>query len=174
MSENQARACLRAPKALHRYATAGGVGAAMAAAAIALADFDSRAPRPTAAVRLASVESTLPPLPLSPALGTDATAGCYAGVPVCPSLFGANISGVAAPKTMPAAVVRAPFGGRALFGLFGPGGLLIGNGLNADPATCGTDCPGGNGGILGGAKRVGNLSVPEIAMPGRDLGESRG
>ena len=32
--------------------------------------------------------------------------------------------------------------------LVGPGGSLIGNGLDADPDTCDTNCDGGNGGLL--------------------------
>ena len=49
-------------------------------------------------------------------------------------IFGAGVAGTA-----------DAFGG---FNLIGPGGLLIGNGEDADPLTCGTSCDGGRGGLL--------------------------
>lgn len=62
--------------------------------------------------------------------------------------------------------------------IIGPGGWLIGNGLNADPNCTGSDCNGGNGGLLfgnGGAGanggRGGNAGLIGTGGRGGDGGE---
>ena len=60
-----------------------------------------------------------------------------------PDPFGSSVS-APTPNALAAALAsrnsRQP--------LVGPGGSIIGNGLDADPATCGTNCDGSNGGLL--------------------------
>lgn len=79
----------------------------------------------TGAVRLTSIE-----IPLAPPVG---------------GLFG---SGASTPT--PHKLAAAVQGSAGLRPLFGPGGLLIGNGLNAAADCTGAACNGGDGGLLWG------------------------
>ena len=96
------------------------------------------APAPTIpAIQLASTGSALP---LSPATDDELWWLGDGG-----SLFGS--SGFATP-TPTALAAASLFPG--LPPIIGPGGWLIGDGLDADPLTCTAPCDGGNGGLLWG------------------------
>ena len=73
--------------------------------------------------------------------GTAVAAPCAEGDLFC-EIFGgsADLLSAAAEGPQAALATWRPT-------LFGPGGMLIGNGIDADPATCGTNCAGGNAGL---------------------------
>jgi hypothetical protein len=94
-------------------------------------------------VQLTSFASLLAPPPLTPSTTTPWWLG--GGNDTGGGLFGASIA--------PNALIAEVGGGGAgfnIFNPFGPGGWLIGNGLDAQAGCVGAACPCGSGGILFG------------------------
>ena len=118
--------------AARQYVSAGVTAAAMVGTGVLLATAPG-APAPTTAeVKLASTEIPLGPL------------DCLFDPASCGGLIGS--AGSPTPTVLAAASPTA-------FAIFGPGGFLFGDGLDAleiDP-TCTSLCRGGNGGLLGGS-----------------------
>ena len=117
-----------------QYLGLGVTGAAMIGAGVMLAAQPDGAAPVTAQVMLASTQWEMP---LSPAANVDCTlivGGC------------GDALGKAGPPT-PTALAAAS----ATFApMIGPGGWLIGDGLDADATTCTAPCNGGNAGLLWG------------------------
>lgn len=94
---------------------------------------------------------------------TSAGANFFAPLVFATPQGGAAGDGPSVPQALN---TQALFGGGAFLGLIGPGGLLIGDGLDA---TC-AGCPGGNGGLLWGN---GGKGGDGVLVGGGDLGHPR-